>query len=45
MFRTLALYIIAACYLANTIQVYDAESGGINVYFGSFGWHFEQGVK
>ena len=41
MLRTLALYIIAACYLANTIQVYDAEGGGINVYFGSFGYHWE----
>ena len=45
MIRTLALVAIAACYLANTVQVYDAESGGYNVYFGNFGYHFEQGVK
>ena len=45
MTRTIAIWAIAICYLANTIQVYDAEGGGINVYFGSFGWHFEQGIK
>ena len=45
MIKTLALVAIAACYLANTIQVYDAEYGGYNVYFGNFGYHFEQGVK
>ena len=45
MIKTLAIVAIAACYLANTIQVYDAESGGYNVYFGNFGYHFEQGVK
>jgi len=44
--KTLALWIIAMCYLANTINVYqDEEQGGTNVYFGSFGWHFEQGSK
>ena len=42
MFRTLALYIIALCYLANTIQVYSAESGGFNVYFGNFGYHISK---
>lgn len=43
--KTLALWAIALCYLANTVQIYDAESGGYNVYFGNFGYHFEQGVK
>ena len=45
MIRTLAIVAIAACYLANTVQVYSAEYGGYNVYFGNFGYHFEQGVK
>jgi hypothetical protein len=36
----LALYIIAICYLANTLAIYETESGGLNVMFGNFGWHF-----
>ena len=38
--KTLFLATIAACYLANTIAVYDADGGGTNVYFGNFGYHF-----
>ena len=40
--KTLALYIIALCYLANTVQIYDAEYGGYNVYFGNFGYHISK---
>ena len=43
MIRTLAIVAIALCYLANTVQVYDAESGGYNVYFGNFGYHISKG--
>lgn len=37
--KTFALYIIAACMLAQTVSVYRADSGGFNVFFGSFGYH------
>lgn len=43
--KTVALWIIAVCYLANTISVYDYEDGSTDIYFGSFGWHFEDGSK
>ena len=39
--KTLALCIIAACYLVNTIAVYQAEDSGTNVFVGNFGYHFE----
>ena len=42
MIRTLAIVAIALCYLANTVQIYDAESGGYNVYFGNFGYHISK---
>jgi hypothetical protein len=37
--RTLALWIIAVCLFAQTFDVYQADTGGINIYFGSFGYH------
>ena len=39
--KTLAIWTIAACYLANTIAVYESDNGGTNVFFGNFGYHFE----
>jgi hypothetical protein len=41
--KTLSIAIIAICYLANTIAVYESDNGGTNVYFGNFGYHFEKG--
>jgi hypothetical protein len=38
--KTVALWIIAACYLSTTIGVYEDEVSGTNVYFGNLGWHF-----
>lgn len=40
--KTLALTIIAVCYMANTFAVYQADDGGTNVYFGNFGYHIEK---
>ena len=37
--KTVSLAIIAACYLANTVVVYQADGGGTNVYFGNLGYH------
>ena len=37
-----ALWVIAICHLADTFQVYDADNGGYNVFFGNFGYHFAQ---
>lgn len=34
------LFIITMCYLANTVAVYHADGGGVNIYFGNFGYHF-----
>ena len=40
--KTVALCVIAICYLANTVSFYQADDGGgRNVYFGNFGWYFE----
>lgn len=43
--RTLALIVIAICYLANTFQVYEADNGGTNIFFGNFGYHIEGDSK
>ena len=40
--QTAALVVIAMCYLANTIDVYTAEDGGHNYFFGNFGYHVEE---
>lgn len=37
--KTLFLGIIAACAFAHTFAIYESESGGVNVYFGNFGYH------
>jgi hypothetical protein len=39
--KSLSLAIIAICYLANTAY-YESDNGGTNVYFGNFGYHFEE---
>jgi hypothetical protein len=39
----IALWIIAACHLATTLDVYTTEEGGLNVFIGNFGYHFAQG--
>jgi hypothetical protein len=40
--KSLSLAIIAICYIANTVAVYESDNGGKNVYFGNFGYHFEK---
>lgn len=42
MIRTLFLAIIALCYVANTVEIYHADTGGMNVFFGNFGYHIEE---
>lgn len=37
--KTVAIWIIAACMFAQTFSIYRADGGGINVFFGSFGYH------
>jgi len=37
--KNTSLAIIAICYLANTVDVYHADNGGFNVFFGNFGYH------
>mgnify|MGYP003625084118 FL=1 len=39
--KTLFLAIIATCYIANTVAIYEADNGGTNVFFGNFGYHIE----
>jgi hypothetical protein len=36
-----SLFVIAICYLANTAAVYRSDEGGVNIYFGNFGYHIE----
>lgn len=37
----LSVFVIAVCYLANTAAVYHSDEGGVNIYFGNFGYHIE----
>lgn len=37
--KTLAIVLISICYLANTLSVYNADTGGYNVFFGNFGYY------
>jgi hypothetical protein len=39
--KTLAIWIIAACMVAQTFAIHDAENGGTNIFFGNFGYHIE----
>jgi len=40
--KTLALWIIAICYLAQTVAVYGPDQdGGGSIFFGNFGYYFE----
>jgi len=41
MVKKLALTIIAACYLVNTVAIYGAEGGGANICAGNFCYHIE----
>jgi len=42
--KTLALWIIAICYLANTLAVYGPdEYGNGSIFFGNFGYAFDSG--
>lgn len=41
MARTLAIWLIAICYLAQTAGYYSDESNGLAVTFGNFGYYFE----
>ena len=43
--KTLALWIIAICYLGNTLAVYGPdENGGGSIFFGNFGYQFDNEV-
>ena len=37
----LSVFVIAVSYLANTAAVYHSDEGGVNIYFGNFGYHIE----
>jgi len=39
--KTLALVVIAICYVANTIEVYTTEDGGNSYFFGNIGYYVE----
>jgi len=39
--KAMALVVIAACYVANTIEVYTTEDGGQSYFFGNFGYYTE----
>ena len=41
----IALWIIAACHLATTLDVYTTEDNGLTVFIGNFGYHFAQGEE
>jgi len=42
--KTLALWIIAICYLGNTLAVYGPdENGSGSIFFGNFGYAFDSG--
>lgn len=43
--KTLFLGILTACALAHTVSLYQAETGGYNVYFGNFGYHVSWGAE
>ncbi len=43
--KTVALWIIAVCMFAQTFEVYHADNGGTNIFFGTFGYHFEGNVQ
>ena len=45
MAKTLALWLIAICYLAQTAGYYETEEGGLAITFGSFGYYFEGEVQ
>jgi hypothetical protein len=36
----IALYLIAACQLALTVDLYQTEEGGTAIFFGNFGYYF-----
>lgn len=39
--RTLALWVIAVCYVANTVEVYYVDDVGFSFFFGNFGYYSE----
>lgn len=39
--RTLALWVIAVCYAANTVSIYDTDDGGTSIFFGNIGYYSE----
>lgn len=39
--KTAMLAIICACVLAQSIGHYETEDGGTAIYFGNFGYYFE----
>jgi hypothetical protein len=36
-----ALWIIAICHLAMAFDTYETEDGGLTVFFGNIGYHWE----
>jgi len=43
--KTLALWIIAICMVAQTLSVYTTEDGGTSWFFGNFGYFHEGEVQ
>lgn len=40
--KTIWIAVIAACYLANTVAIFRADTGGHNVCLGNFCYHIEE---
>jgi hypothetical protein len=36
----IALWLIAACHMATTLDVYRTDEGGLAVFVGNFGYYF-----
>jgi hypothetical protein len=45
MSRTIAIWVIALCYLGQTVAVYGPDQdGGGSIFFGNFGYQFDNEV-
>ena len=40
--KTIALVVIAICYVANTIGFYTTDDGNLSIFFGNFGFYGEE---
>ena len=43
--KTISLVAIAACYLANTVAIFRADTGGHNICMGNFCYHIEEAAQ